>query len=66
MCRACGMTPSERMGVQDEINAAALDTAYAVRMLQFDNEVRKQQARLIAQAVWGGSSEETTSRPSKP
>jgi len=40
-----------RLGIEDEVTALDLDNAVSLRLLQFDAEQMKQNARLIAYEV---------------
>lgn len=49
--RTSGIAASVRLGIKDEVRALDIDNAASLRLLQFDTDVMKQSARLIAYEV---------------
>lgn len=50
-CRTSGIAASVRLNVTDEARALDIDNACSLRLLRFDTEVAKQNARLTAYEV---------------
>ena len=57
--RTSGIPASQRLNVRDGIAAWALDDAVSLRLLHWDNEVKRNDARIMANAIWGGDSGES-------
>lgn len=50
-CRESGIAASVRLGIEDEVRAFDIDNACSLRLLRFDTQIAKQNARLIAYEV---------------
>ncbi len=51
VARDSGVPASRRLGIRDEVAALAFDAAVSLRLVSFDNEKMKTNARLIANEV---------------
>jgi hypothetical protein len=64
--RDMGIPASSRLNIRDEVAALDFDLAVSLRLLTFDNEQQKNQARLIAYEVgklFGGVDDEVLDSP---